>query len=208
MATGLSDVAAISPEDDTGAGEHAEDDKATGNVFRFHFMFDESAEKLEFEVAWALREDGERVEPCAGPVDLGGHAQRRGILPGDAIVACNDILTEGKVRTDLIPLFKKRPLLLKVDRLIQGTSRVELKMEFGEEVKGLGIKLSESASPPYIAEILRYSAAEANGLMIGDTLVALNGEEPPQNGEELKKRLKTRPLTITVCRFPVSTIGE
>jgi len=199
------------PEDDQIDGENDgdEDDhgvKATGNMFRFHFNFDASAEKLEFELTWKTRADGERIEPGVGSVDQGGQAHRRGVLTGDAIVACNGNATAGKVRQEVIPLLKERPLLLKVNRTLRAQSRVELKAEFGVETKGLGIKLSESMSPPYIADVLGDSAAEIKGLIKGDVLVALNGREPPQNGDELRQRLKERPLVITICRMPVSTI--
>jgi hypothetical protein len=222
MATGLSDVAVVSQpqpaefegqagrfseseEDETGAEDNGDGAGYDDKVFRFHFMFDASAEKLEFEVAWQTREDGERIEPSVGMVDPGGQAQRRGVLADDEIVACNSTATAGKVRQELIPLLRERPLLLKVDRRVRA-STCAVKVEFGEEVKGLGIKLSETVSPPYIADVLGSSAAELKGLMKGDALVALNGQEPPDNGEELRKQLKERPLFITICRLPLSTI--
>jgi hypothetical protein len=181
-------------------------DRAT---FRLHFLFDPSAEKLEFEVAWKTQlADGEFMEPIVGNVDPGGQADRRGVEKGDNITECNTTPTEGKVRSALIPLLKRRPLLLKVDRTLQLVDRrnpcVELKLEITTP-GGLGVKLLQNAAPPRIEAVKPDSVAENVGLVAGDVLVDIQGEVAPRDDTLLKQRLQERPLLLTIWRFPLGT---
>merc|ERR1712224_839806 len=178
-------------------------------TFRLHFLFDPSAVKLEFEVAWnSQTANGDPTEPIVGNVEPLGEADRRSVIKGDYIVECNDTPTKGKVRSELIPTLKRRPLLLKVDRQIQlqdpRNPCVELKLEITSS-GSLGVRLSKNLAPPEVAAVQESSVAEGMGLMAGDVLVSLQGQDAPEDDSLVKQRLQERPLLLTIWRFPSGT---
>lgn len=148
------------------------------------------------------------MDPVVGPVDTGGAAARRGVVRGDKIIGCNATLTEGKSRPDLIPLLKQRPLLLKVDRVLQLVDRRNPCAEFKVEILQsgpLGIKLSQGTLIPYVNDVVRGSAAEAAGLIENDALISIRGQRAPEDANSLRELLKERPLSLTVWRLPWGT---
>merc|ERR1711988_313586 len=107
-------------------------------------------------VAWQQK-GGDEVEPSVGAVQEGGEAARRHMKVGDQIVMCNDTSTDGKVRADVIPLLKKRPLLLKVERMVQVADRsiscVRVLTTVGEDAGELGVRLSHCGGFPSIMAV-------------------------------------------------------
>jgi C-terminal processing protease CtpA/Prc len=201
----------ISSSGDEGDYESPEDDydqpeDEGGAVFRFNFLFDNSVSRLGFEVAWQRRGEDD-MEPSVGNVQNGGEAARRGIEAGDEIIMCNDTTTEGKVRSELIPLLKQRPLLLKVNRRLILTDprascvTVLTNIEIADD---LGLKLLQAGEFPGLAAVRPGSAAEAAGLLAGDVIISIGAQRLEKLAmPEVKAALQKRPLSLTLWRFPL-----
>lgn len=174
-----------------------------GLVFRFHAFFDNDVKRLEFEVAWKDQ------QPEVGTVRPGGEAERRGLVPGDRIVEIGGVSTMGKGREQLLPLLKGRPLLLKVDRDSRDLSQQK------EPYKQIEIKLSSAGEPAgfdlhrlgqllVVRSVSQSSASLAAGIIEGDAIVALDGNDVTRAAPEaLFAAIQEQPRTLTIWRRPL-----
>eukprot|EP00931_Biecheleriopsis_adriatica_P115516 TRINITY_DN91301_c0_g1_i1.p1 TRINITY_DN91301_c0_g1~~TRINITY_DN91301_c0_g1_i1.p1 ORF type:complete len:473 (+),score=125.01 TRINITY_DN91301_c0_g1_i1:37-1455(+) len=182
------DAAALSPSQDLVC------------TYRFHFFFNEEVKRLEFEVAW-------KEQVAVGTVKPGGEAERRGLLPGDALVEIGGVATAGNGRDQLLPLLKGRPLLLKVDREERLRNpqepyiQLEVKLDAGGGSAGLTIR--PLGQLHVVNSVAENSAALASGLLEGDAIVSVNGTDVTSaSADALLAALEERPVTMTVCRRP------
>eukprot|EP00930_Biecheleria_cincta_P038931 TRINITY_DN26775_c0_g1_i2.p1 TRINITY_DN26775_c0_g1~~TRINITY_DN26775_c0_g1_i2.p1 ORF type:complete len:461 (+),score=128.12 TRINITY_DN26775_c0_g1_i2:44-1426(+) len=180
--------------------------KAHGDclVFRFHAYFDNEVKRLEFEVAWKDQ------QPEVGTVRPGGEAERRGMVPGDRIVEIGGVSTMGKGREQLLPLLKGRPLLLKVDReersreLSQKEPYKQIEIKLGLAGEPAGLDLQRLGQLLAVRSVSQNSAALAAGVIEGDAIVALDGNDVTRAAPEaLFAAIEEQPRTLTIWRRPL-----
>lgn len=180
--------------------------KARGDcvVFRLHVYFDNEVKRLEFEVAWKDQ------QPEVGTVRPGGEAERRGMVPGDRIVEIGGVNTMGKGREQLLPLLKGRPLLLKVDReersreLSQKEPYKQIEIRLGLAGEPAGFDLQRLGQLLAVRSSSKSSAALAAGIIEGDAIVALDGNDVTRAAPEaLFAAMQEQPRTLTIWRRPL-----
>jgi len=172
-------------------------------IFRLRTLFEPDVKSLEFQVNWQ-----DDMLPAVGLVKEAGEADRRGILQGDSIAVINGMPTEGKVRADLLPLLKERPLTLEVRRChrVADPRNPYLQLHFvlGGSGGNHGFKVARASQLPVVASVEAGSPAAQAGILEGDFLAQLGGYDAQgmQDGA-LRAALQEQPLNLVVMRPPL-----
>lgn len=188
---------------DTAVVTHHEEELTEDFIFRLCMLFEQDVKSLEFQVNWQ-----DDMLPAVGIVKEGGEADRRGILQGDSIDAINGVPTAGKVREDLLPLLKVRPLTLQVGRCHRVVDPRSPYLQLHFVLEGAsgnhGFKVAATSQLPVVTAIQPGSAAARSGLLQGDQISRAGGYDArgmPQDA--LVAKLQERPLQLVVKRPPI-----
>lgn len=176
-------------------------------LFRFQAFFDDTVQKLEFEVQW------DTMPPSVGKVAPEGEADRLGVLQGDRIVGCNGVTTLACPRQELLPLLKTRPLMLSLERITEvdpSSPQVEFEADLqGDDDGDHGMKLVWRNRSPVISAVEPGSAAWAAGLLPGDVIYALDGQASLEISEaSFHASLRGRDVELTLRRLPMSAAEQ
>jgi len=176
-----------------------EEDTAT---FRVHCFFGADIEKLGFEVEWTSE------APVVTRVKPTGEAQKRGLVVGDELFECNNKPMMGEKRKTGLPHLKERPLLLKVDRTRTVSDpkhpRLELSYRLHSPANDYGIDLYWNERMPVISCIRPQSPAWVAGLLQGDGIVAIGGQDTMTvSVRTVRCLLDGRKVDLTIWRRPV-----
>lgn len=166
-------------------------------VYRIHAFFGDQVHKLEFEVAWKDQ------QPSVGVVKPAGAAEQRGIVFGDRLVEIAGIRTTGRGREELLPLLKKRPLLLKIDReahveASDPSLELDLCLSTGKDNAGLAFQYRSSSL--MVASVKANSQAAHAGFIEGDSIIRVDGHDVSKQKSLV---LEDRPCVVTLLRQPV-----
>jgi len=171
-------------------------------TFPFQMFFDEQVKRLEFEVDWNDH------QPSVGAVKPGGAAYMRGIRRGDYISMCNGTWTNGKDRQELLPFLKVRPLVIQVNRVFNVSDPRSPYIELELSIDGCSddddIDITWCGVLPIATEVRNRSAAWAAGMLEGDAIVGVGGQDArAMSRNTLKAAIRERPLAFLLWRRPV-----
>lgn len=173
------------------------------DVFRLHAFFDQQVERLGFEVEW------HPACPIAGVVKPEGSAERRGVVRGDMIVEISGVSTAGKGREELLPLMKKRPLAIKVDRTTQVHTQPQPHAQFTillneNAFSSHGLEVNCKQAMPVVSAVHENTKGWAAGVLEGDALLAADGQDLSKASQSAVKSALEAAGSVTVRRRPLS----
>lgn len=175
-------------------------------IFRRHAFFDESVARLQFEVEWT------GAQPLVSSVRPDGEAHSRGLLPGDRLVEIGGEGTCGRGRSELLPLLKLRPLMVKFDREEQVLDleepHVELRVllpgrQGGGPSEGLGFELAKRGHLPTVLEVQEDCLAWCAGVRDGDGVLEVNGVSTLTLSKGAMTAALAQQTELTIWRRPM-----
>mmetsp|Transcript_42337 Transcript_42337/g.99376 ORF Transcript_42337/g.99376 Transcript_42337/m.99376 type:complete len:451 (-) Transcript_42337:3-1355(-) len=173
-----------------------------GKRFAMQVYFDTEVRKLELEIDW------DRYE--VGAVKPGGEAEQRGLLVGDRILECNGIEVSGKPRSEILPMLKARPLLLKVahkPHAAQDQERPFMEMQLKvQEIShsAMGTELTWSGQLPIVVKVQEDSPMYKAGILPGDAVPRINRRSTESlSRAAVQSALRELPLVVTIWRMPL-----
>lgn len=172
------------------------------HIFKIRTCFDQSVQRLEFEVEW------KDPHPVVGKVKPGGQGELRGVRAADVIAGLAGLDTTGQGREVFLPKLRERPLELELHRRVPveaARPHMALSINFLVSRDDLGMDIAWGGPLPLVSEVREGSPAALQGIFAGDAIHKVNGRPANMTANRvLQAAVQQRPLALELWRRPVN----